>query len=296
MSRPIRIPRPLLALSLTLMLPAGLACDEDDDGGGGGGGAGGDQAALADEIAEAFPFAPDAGINVLYQCGRTDSVLAWYFQLSDDGSLIVAFTTDANEDFAFPGSYTHRDGAIRLQMPGGFDQPFPQGLDETSTVLFPQLGIVAAFATPNMVCVAIGHGENPRPPEPTQTANYDCPIINFEVATDDDNAIELVHAAVPFSTPVGGSIFRQRDRWIVGVDQPNVQRGYGIYRIAGDRFYASFRVAADFAVAAGGALPIPLSTRGPFDDFNLLSGRIAADGASVTVDQLDPAAGPCTLR
>ena len=54
----------------------------------------------------------------------------------------------------------HSGGAIRLQMPAGVDQPFPAGLDETSTVLMPQFGLVAGFATPSMACVVGGHTLN----------------------------------------------------------------------------------------------------------------------------------------
>jgi hypothetical protein len=246
------------------------------------------------DLLDRFPFVADQPIDVTYQCERVGSVLAWTFHLAPDGTLVVAFTTDTHEDHVFYGTYTHGGGAIRLSMPPGPAMPFPLGLDETSTVIFPQLGIVAGFATPEMTCVAIGHGMNAV--EPMDTVDYTCPLIRYEAATDEENAIELVHRAVPFAIPVPGSSFRQRDVWIVGADQPNVTRAYGIYRRDGDRMVVSFQVASDFARAHGALLPTSLSPNAPFADHNVLSGTLVDGGQGLLVDQLEPESGACTRR
>lgn len=241
-----------------------------------------------------FPFVEGQPIDVTYQCERVGSVLAWTFHLSPDGTLLVAFTTDTHQDYVFYGTYTHESGVIRLSMPPGPEMPFPLGLDETSTVIFPELGIVAGFATPQMTCVAIGHGMNAV--EPMDTVHYSCPLIRYDAATDEENAIELVHRAVPFAVTVPGSSFRQRDVWVVGADQPNFTRAYGIYRRDGDRIVVSFQVAADFARAHGASLPTALSPNPPFADHNVLSATILDGGESLSVDQLEPESGACTRR
>lgn len=246
---------------------------------------------VAEAIEQAFPFDAGAPIDVVYQCARADSVLGWIFDLQANGTLTVAFTTDTSEDFAFNGTYTYDGTTLRLQMPGGPTMPFPLGLDEESTVLFPHFGIVAGFATPNMTCVAGGHRMNAG--EFADTQGYRCPTIRIQAATDEENSVEFVHRAVPFSVPVPGSSFRQRDVWVAGASQPNVTRGYGIYRRAGERFYMSFRVGAEFAQAAGN-LPVPLRAAPTFADSDLLTGNL--NGAAIEVDQLMPEAGPCTRR
>ena len=160
----------------------------------------------------------------------------------------------------------------------------------------PQFGLVAAFATPNMVCVCEGHSLNEQA-APKVNANYECPNINFEAATDEDNAIELVHRAVPYEFPVLGSIFRQQDLYVNGLTNPLIKRGYGIYRQVDHQFYATFRIAADFADFARNQLPFDLGNiQTPFEDHNILSGKISGNGQELTVDQLMPEAGPCQLR
>ncbi len=251
---------------------------------------------LLEDINRQFAFTPNTRFEALYHCARLNSNLDWYFLFNEDGTFDVLFTTDTNEDFSFRGNYTYENDQINLQMVGGPAMPFPNGLDESTTVIMPQFGLVAAFATPEMACVCEGHNLNEQMP-PKVNANYDCPNINQQAATDEDNAIELVHRAVPFEFPVLGSIFRQQDTYVNGLTNPLIRRGYGIYRQAGNEFYATFRIAKDFADFAGGQLPFDLSSlEAPFEDYNILSGKISADGQEVTVDQLMPEAGPCRLR
>lgn len=254
------------------------------------------EAELMEKIDQAFPFQPNQNFAALYLCGRLNSNLDWYFAFQENGTFETLFTTDTGQDFAFPGTYTYTNDQINLQMQGGPTSPFPNGLDETSEVIMPQFGLVAAFSTPEMICACVGHDQNTQAP-PRVNANYDCPIINIQAATEEDNAIELVHRAVPFEFPVSGSIFRQQDTYISGQTNPNIRRGYGIYRQQGATFYATFRIAKDFVDFAGDQLPVavgPVQT--PFEDANILSGTISANGREVTVDQLMPESGPCILR
>ena len=251
---------------------------------------------LMDQVEKEFSFAPNQNFNALYRCARLNSVLDWYFLFYGNGRLDVLFTTDAHEDFSFRGSYEYENDEIRLLMNGGPTIPFPNGLDETSTLIMPQFGLVAAFATPQMACICVGHSYDEQTPSVTN-ANYDCPIINSQAATEEDNAIELVHRAVPFEFPVTGSIFRQQETYVNGLNNPLIRRGYGIYRKAGDRFYATFRVARDFSAFARNRLSFDLGNlEAPFEDHNVISGTIGANGRELTVDQLMPNAGVCRLR
>ncbi|MBT8491554.1 MAG: hypothetical protein KJO07_00730 [Deltaproteobacteria bacterium] len=199
----------------------------------------------------------------------------------------VSFVTDTSEVFAFAGSYTFDGAQIRLQMPSGPTQPFPAGLDESSDRIMPMLGMVAAFSTPQMICVAAGHGYDG--PATRPLANYGCPTINIQAVSFEDNAVEFVHQAVPTGRSVAGSIFRQRDIQIDGQTFPQVARGYGIYRRTGDEFIATFRLPTDFADFAG------LGTLAPPFENNWLTGHFQGE-SSVIVDQLTEDGTPCTLR
>lgn len=243
-----------------------------------------------------FNFTPNQNFEALYIARRINSNLDWYFNFHTNGTLDVLFTTDTNQDFSFSGTYTYTNNQITLLMDAGISMPFPNGLNESSTVIMPQFGLVAAFATNEMVAVCVGHGLNTQQP-PRVNANYDCPIINIQAATDEDNAIELVHTAVPTGFPVLGSIFRQKDTFVSGSANPIIRRGYGIYRQIGNDFYATFRIAEDFADFAQDRLPFDVGTiNAPFDDFNVISGSIGANGQELIVEQLQPQEGPCRLR
>lgn len=254
------------------------------------------QEELMDKIENQFTFTPNQNFEALYYCLRKNSSLEWYFLFYENGSLDVLFTTDTYDDYSFRGSYTYTNDEINIQMPAGANMPFPNGLDETSILIMQQFGLVAAFATEEMVGICIGHNLNTQDP-PKVNANYDCPIINVQAASDEDNAIELVHRAVPFEFPVTGSIFRQQDTYVNGLTNPITRRGYGIYRQIGDEFYATFQISEDFAKFSKNKLPYDLGTINvPFDDYNILSGKISADGQELTVDQLSPEEGACQLR
>ena len=285
----------LLWLLAITILWAG--CDmQGDIPDGGNGNAAPDEPELENTIAETFPFTPNQPFSALYYCGRLGSQLSWYFLFEENNNLQALFTTDTHQDFVFNGSYTYTSNELRLQMPGGPASPFPQGLNESSTVIMPSMGLIGAFATSQMVCVCMGHELNPQAP-PSAEANYDCPTINVQAATDEDNAIELMHRSVPFEFAVPGSIFRQQDTHINGMNNPQIRRGYGIYRTDGNRFYANFRLAQDlYEFATPQQLPVDLQPGVPFEDYNLISGQIQAGYQELTVDQLSPESGPCRLR
>jgi len=125
-----------------------------------------------------------------------------------------------------------------------------------------------------MTCVAIGHRENTS--EFGTTVHYDCPNINIQAVSFDDNAIEFVHRAVPYNLAVPGSAFRARDRYISGNPSALLARGYGLYRRAGDDFYIVF-------------------LSGTFDDHDVLSGRFKNGDLQISIDQLEPGRGDCSV-
>jgi hypothetical protein len=244
------------------------------DGGGGGGVGGGGGAGLATtlqaEIDQLFPFTPNQPFDVTMVCGRSNSQLTYWFDFASNGSFTVYIRLDTGREVSFPGTYTYSNGAIRMLALNNPILP----LDETSTRIVAHLGLVGEMDTPNMRCGSIGHGYNP--PATETHKFYDCPNINIGAASDEDNSIEVVHGVLPTNVVVRGGIFRQRDINVYAATNPNVTRGYGIYRRVGDTFYADF-----------GA---------QFPDVNLLKGRFAANDQQITVDQLQPAAGPCQRR
>ncbi len=134
-------------------------------------------------------------------------------------------------------------------------------------------GLVAAFQTPNMICGAIGHRENPA--EFGNTVHYDCPNINIQAVSFDVNAIEFTLRTIPFNLTVPGSAFRARDRFVSGNPSALIRRGYGLYRRDGDDFYVFF-------------------APGTFDDSNVLSGRFDNGDLQISVDQLEPNRGNCS--
>ena len=85
-----------------------------------------------------------------------------------------------------------------------------------------------------------------------------------------------MHSANPFGVTVPGSVLRQRDLNVNQAQNPNVTRGYGIYR------------------RSGGTVYIDLGAQ--FADHNLLEGSLTHADAHLSVEQLQPSAGACTRR
>jgi hypothetical protein len=245
-------------------------------GSGGGGGDGdndnGDQA-LLDLVERLFPFIPNQPFDVIYQCARQGSALTYTLNFKDDGTFDTYTTLDTGADVGpQSGTYTYQNDELHLQTTN------PPGailinLDEFSTTITPAFGLLAAFQTPGMTCVAIGHRENSS--EFGSTVHYDCPNINIQAVSFDVNAIEFVHRAVPYDLAVPGSAFRARDRFVSGNPSALVARGYGLYRRMGDDFYIAF-------------------PPGSFDDNDVLSGRFKNGNLQISVDQLEPERGDCS--
>ena len=255
---------PLLALVFSALL---AACGGGGDGGGGGGGTGG---ALQAEIGRLFPYTPNQPLDVLYQCARSNSRLTYYFGLSPDGSFIAFFETDTYQQISFTGTYTHTNGAIRL-----VSNPNPAlMLDETTTRITLHLGLAADFETPLMRCGAVAHGYND--PATTGFKSFGCPLINRGPQSAEDNAFEFDDASSPFNVQFRGGIFRQRDVEVYLAGNATIWRGYGIYRRVDNTFYADFG--------------------SQFPDHNLLKGSFGAGDQQMSVEQLEPAAGPCNRR
>ncbi len=224
---------------------------------------------LPDEINSLFAFTPNQPIDVTYVCGRSNSQLTYYFDFKTDLTFDVYFTTDTHQDVTFSGTYTYQNDVIHITS-----QSFILPLDETTMSITPRMGLVGLFETQNMACAAYGHGYNDQ--NANVSASYGCPYINIGPASRDVNAIEFVHHAIPFSLAVDGSIFRQKDVEVSSSMNPIITRGYGIYRRSGDVFYADFG--------------------NQFNDHNLLKGSFSNSDQQITVDQLEPSAGPCNRR
>lgn len=245
---------------------------------GGGGGDPGNNAnavgapagALRAEVERLFPYAPDQPMDMLFECRRANSQLLYYFGFSPNRVLDVFFETDTQQQVGFSGTYTHAGGTIRLLAPGNNILP----LDESSTRIVPRLGLVGEFETASMRCVAVAHGYNGAAAD--AFVRYRCPTINAGPGGSEENVFEFNDSSSPFGVQFRGGVFRQRDYWATFNGQPIVARGTGIYRRSGDVFYADFG--------------------SQFSDHNLLKGRFAGGEAQLTVEQLDPAAGPCTRR
>ncbi|MCG3116239.1 MAG: hypothetical protein LLH30_11210 [Candidatus Manganitrophus sp. SA1] len=259
-------------ISIVLLIGLFLSgCGSGGSGGNGGGGAGGgNQQAVQNEIDRLFPFTPNQPFDVIFVCGRSNSQLTYYFDFRSDGSFNVYITLDNGQDVAFSGTYSYANDRIRMVALNNPILP----LDETTTDIVPHMGLVGEFTTPIMQCGALGHREND--PRMESFKSYLCPLINIGRVSDEENAFEFVHSAIPFNLTVPGSIFRQKDVHVSGMTNPIVRRGYGIYRRVGDTFYADFG--------------------NQFDDHNLLKGTFANGDQKISIEQLEPSAGPCNRR
>jgi hypothetical protein len=242
-------------------------------GGGGGGDDGGAAAAgvnnqtVQAEVDRLFPYVADKAISVTFECGRFNSRLTYYFHFDLNFRFTVLFETDTYRQFSFSGSYSHANGAMRMVA----DPNNVLALDETTTRIYPRLGILAAFETPGMRCTAVGHGYND--PSLDSFKSYDCPNISPSGVSIEDNAIEFTYSANPFPGFYRGAVFRQRE---IGIITPIITRGYGIFRRVGDTFYADFW--------------------SQFGDVNLLKGTFLNGDSQIRVEQLSPSVGPCNRR
>lgn len=241
-----------------------------------GGGAGGNgnlpqaQQNLLDQVNQRFPFTPNQPFDVIFACQRVNSQLLYNFDFNSNGTFDLYSSLNNGQDIMVSGTYTYQNDELHMTSSNNF---LP--LDEVSINIEAQLGMVYRFQTANMDCIAMGHRYNDAAREFSTTVHYSCPKINIQAVSYDNNAIEFVHRNMPFNLAVPGSTFRQRDRNISGTTQPNILRGYGIYRRDGDNFTIYFN--------------------NLFDDANVLTGSFRNGDLEISVDQLEPQAGNCQL-
>jgi len=239
-------------------------------GGDSGGGIGSSQQELLDQVNGKFPFTPNRPFDVIFTCQRNNSQLLYTLDFKSSGDFDLYSTLNTGQDVMVSGNYSYQNDELHLQLQSNFIS-----LDERSSGIESLFGILYRFQTAEMDCIAIGHRYNDPAREFSSTVHYSCPDTNIQATSYDNNAIEFVHRNMPFSLPVPGSAFRQRNRNISGTIQPIIQRGYGIYRRDGDNFYVYFN--------------------NLFDDVNILSGAFSNGDLEIRIDQLEPQAGSCTL-
>ena len=235
-----------------------VACG--DAGGGTGPGPGGPS---LEQVNAQFPFAPNTPMSVHFLCLLTSSSLEYELHLRDDLSFTIAARLDTGDVAAASGTYSYRNDVISLRSnPNNFIS-----LDEQSTSITPALGIVYAFATQVMRCVAVGHEHDD--PSTIVGEQYMCPELSEGPVSSQVNAFE-------FDVAFPGSIFRHRNRWVLDRDQPFIQRGYGIYRRIGRRYYGYFG--------------------SQFDDYNVVTGAFSNGNDVVQIDQLPDGFSECRRR
>jgi hypothetical protein len=226
------------------------------------------QQALIDEINNRFPYDPNQPLDQLFICTITGSVLIWYLDFHSNSGIDLYTTLDTGQNvFRTGGSYTHQNNTLAISMVNDV-----VNLNETSNQISVNMGMITSFTTSVLDCETYGHRYNAG--EFSSVAHYQCPISNIQAVSDDENAVEFVHSAVPFSFAVSGSSFRQRDRNVAGMVNPLIQRGFGIYRRDGNRMYAYF-------------------ARNQFDDFAYLSGDFGNADSTLTLDQTVVAGAAC---
>jgi len=86
-----------------------------------------------------------------------------------------------------------------------------------------------------------------------------CPEFGEGPASNQVNVFE-------FDVAWPGSIFRDRNRWVLGNDQPLIQRAFGIHRKLGTQHYGYFGT--------------------QFDDYNVVTGAFGAGANTVRIDRL----------
>lgn len=259
-----------MAAAVTRVAALCLALGLAGCGGGGSNGGASGAVTLGTEIAAAFPFTPDQPLDQLFACTRNNSVLSYYFGFSPNGALEIFFETNTQQQVRLSGTYTHSAGAIRMLALNNNVLP----LDETTTVIVPHMGMVGEFDTPGMHCGVVAHGYND--PATETFKSYACPTINAGAASSEANVFELADSSGPFGITFRGGVFRQREVDVAGNPQPIITRGTGIYRRLGDTFYADFG--------------------NQFADHRFLKGSFGNADQQLLIEQLEPAAGPCTRR
>lgn len=229
----------------------------------GGGSRPGPSGPSLEQVNAQFSFAPNTPVSVHFLCLLTNSSLEYELHLRDNLSFTIAARLDTGDVAAATGTYSYRNDVISLQSnPNDFIY-----LDEQTTSITPALGIVYAFTTQVMLCVAVGHEHDD--PSALVGEQYMCPELSEGPVSSQANAFE-------FDVAFPGSVFRDRNRWVLDRDQPFIQRGYGIYRRVGRQYYGYFG--------------------SQFDDYNLVTGTFSNGNDIVQVDQLPDGFSECARR
>lgn len=210
-----------------------------------------------------FGFEPNTPMNVYFGCVISGSQLLYQMQLTTDGAFVIASQLDTGDIAYATGRYTYESDVITLRTdPNNF-----VFLDEQTTSITPQLGIVYQFETQVMRCVANGHEEDD--PETRVGQYYICPEFSEGSASTQVNAFE-------FDISLPGSIFRDRNRNIRERGQPNILRGNGIYRRIGNQYVGYFG--------------------NQFDDYNVVTGTFEDGNAIVQINELPDGYDHCNYR
>lgn len=229
-----------------------MACGASDGGG----------VTLAD-LNATFPFTPNRAIDVYYSCGLSTSALSYELHMMRDLRFTIAARLDTGDIAVATGTYAYANDIITIRTdPNDF-----LFLDERATSITPALGLVGAFTTQVMLCLAVGHEEDE--PATRVNASYMCPEFGEGPASNQVNVFE-------FDVAWPGSIFRDRNRWVLGNDQPLIQRAFGIHRKLGSQHYGYFGT--------------------QFDDYNVVTGAFGAGANTVRIDQLPGGFQQCTRR
>ena len=238
----------------TSLLLLVMSCGGSDGGGG--------ATTLADLNAK-FTFTPNRAIDVYYSCGLSTSALSYELHMMRNMTFTIAARLDTGDIAVATGTYSYTNDVISIRTdPNNF-----LFLDEQTTSITPVLGLVGAFTTQVMLCLAVGHEEDDAATR--VNASYMCPEFGEGPASNQVNVFE-------FDVAWPGSIFRDRNRWILGNDQPIIQRAFGIHRKLANQHYGYFGM--------------------QFDDYNVVTGAFGAGANTVQIDQLPGGFQVCSRR
>lgn len=133
------------------------------------------------------------------------------------------------------------------------------GYSDSSLGIEIQKNFLIAFVTPLLKCHIIGHNNGP-----AVEAYAKCPSIKYIPSVSyEKNAFEF---------SANHMVKRRQWKELVSIPDTIYSESYGIYYIEGNKLYMAF---------------------GDRKDENYLSGDIAADGNSFTINELEPNRGPC---
>lgn len=132
-----------------------------------------------------FPFTPNRAIDVYYSCGLSTSALSYELHMMRDLRFTIAARLDTGDIAVATGTYAYANDVITIRTdPSDF-----LFLDERTTSITPVLGLVGAFTTRVMLCLAVGHEEDE--PATRVNASYMCPEFGEGPASNQVNVFEF---------------------------------------------------------------------------------------------------------